>query len=39
MIILLWTFALATFAATIGQNRFGYYLAGLCASLGGWLAT
>jgi asparagine N-glycosylation enzyme membrane subunit Stt3 len=25
--------------ATIGQNRFGYYLVTACALLGGWLAT
>ena len=37
--LLLWTFALATFVATVGQNRFGYYLVTACAVLGGWLAT
>jgi dolichyl-diphosphooligosaccharide--protein glycosyltransferase len=32
-------FAIATLVATIGQNRFGYYLVTACAVLGGWLAT
>jgi asparagine N-glycosylation enzyme membrane subunit Stt3 len=36
--LLLLTYAIATFAATIGQNRFGYYLVTACAVLGGWLA-
>ena len=31
-------YASAVFAATIGQNRFGYYLVTACALLGGWLA-
>lgn len=37
--LLVWVFAVAMFAATIGQNRFGYYLVSACALLGGWLAT
>ncbi len=37
--LLVWIYAIATFAATIGQNRFGYYLVTACALLGGWLAT
>lgn len=36
--LLLLTYALAMFVATIGQNRFGYYLVTACAVLGGWLA-
>jgi oligosaccharyl transferase (archaeosortase A-associated) len=36
--LLLLMFAIATFVATIGQNRFGYYLVTACALLGGWLA-
>ena len=36
--LLLLVFAIATFVATIGQNRFGYYLVTACAVLGGWLA-
>ena len=32
-------FALVTLVATIGQNRFGYYLVSACALIGGWLAT
>ncbi|HUE89931.1 MAG TPA: STT3 domain-containing protein [Vicinamibacterales bacterium] len=36
--LLLLLYAIATFAATIGQNRFGYYLVTACAVLGGWLA-
>lgn len=32
-------YATAVFVATIGQNRFGYYLVTACAVLGGWLAT
>jgi dolichyl-phosphooligosaccharide-protein glycotransferase len=36
--LLLLTYAIAVFAATIGQNRFGYYLVTACAVLGGWLA-
>jgi dolichyl-diphosphooligosaccharide--protein glycosyltransferase len=36
--LLIWVYALATFVATIGQNRFGYYLVTACAILGGWLA-
>ena len=32
-------FTAATFAATIGQNRFAYYLVPACALVGGWLAT
>jgi dolichyl-diphosphooligosaccharide--protein glycosyltransferase len=37
--VMVLVFALATFVATIGQNRFGYYLVTACAILGGWLAT
>jgi dolichyl-phosphooligosaccharide-protein glycotransferase len=37
--LLLATYAIAAFAATVGQNRFGYYLVTACALLGGWLAT
>ena len=33
-----WLYGVATFVATIGQNRFGYYLVTACALLGGWLA-
>jgi oligosaccharyl transferase (archaeosortase A-associated) len=36
--LLLLVYAVAMFAATIGQNRFGYYLVTACALLGGWLA-
>ena len=36
--LLLLVYAIAMFAATIGQNRFGYYLVTACALLGGWLA-
>jgi dolichyl-diphosphooligosaccharide--protein glycosyltransferase len=36
--VLVWTFAAATIAATIGQNRFGYYMVPACALVGGWLA-
>lgn len=36
--LLLWTFGVVTFAATAGQNRFGYYLVPACALLGAWLA-
>jgi dolichyl-diphosphooligosaccharide--protein glycosyltransferase len=36
--LLVLTYALAMFAATVGQNRFGYYLVTACALLGGWLA-
>lgn len=35
--LLVWLFALAMLAATIGQNRFGYYLVPLFALLGAWL--
>lgn len=35
----IWIFTATMFAATIGQNRFGYYLVPACALLGGWLAT
>ena len=34
---LVWTFAVASLAATLGQNRFGYYLVPAFAILGGWL--
>jgi dolichyl-phosphooligosaccharide-protein glycotransferase len=37
--VLIWVFASAMFAATIGQNRFGYYLVPACALLAGWLAS
>lgn len=37
--LLLLVYTLATSAATIGQNRFGYYLVPACALLGGWLAV
>jgi asparagine N-glycosylation enzyme membrane subunit Stt3 len=37
--LLVWIFAVSTFIATIGQNRFGYYLVTACALLGGWLAA
>ena len=37
-LLLLWLYGVATFIATIGQNRFGYYLVTACALLGGWLA-
>ena len=36
--ILVWTFTAATIGATIGQNRFGYYMVPACALVGGWLA-
>ena len=37
--LLVWVYVIFTFAATIGQNRFGYYLVTGCALIGGWLAT
>jgi dolichyl-diphosphooligosaccharide--protein glycosyltransferase len=37
--LLIWLFTVAMFVATIGQNRFGYYLVPACALLGGWLAV
>jgi oligosaccharyl transferase (archaeosortase A-associated) len=37
--LLIWLFTAAMFVATIGQNRFGYYLVPACALLGGWLAV
>ena len=37
--ILILVYAVATLVATIGQNRFGYYLVTACAVLGAWLAT
>jgi dolichyl-diphosphooligosaccharide--protein glycosyltransferase len=37
--LLLLVYSAATFVATIGQNRFGYYLVTACAVLGGWLAS
>ncbi len=37
--LLIGVFAAATFVATIGQNRFGYYLVPACALVGGWLAS
>jgi dolichyl-phosphooligosaccharide-protein glycotransferase len=36
-VLLCWLFAVCTFVATIGQNRFGYYLVTACALLGGWI--
>jgi oligosaccharyl transferase (archaeosortase A-associated) len=36
--LLLWIFTAATIGATIGQNRFGYYMVPACALVGGWLA-
>jgi dolichyl-diphosphooligosaccharide--protein glycosyltransferase len=39
MDLLIWLFTAAMFVATIGQNRFGYYLVPACALVGGWLAT
>jgi Uncharacterized membrane protein, required for N-linked glycosylation len=35
---LVWIFAAASLAATLGQNRFAYYLVPAFAILGGWLA-
>ncbi len=35
---LVWVFTAATIGATIGQNRFGYYMGPACALVGGWLA-
>jgi hypothetical protein len=35
--LLLSVFTASMFAATIGQNRFGYYLIPACAVVGGWL--
>ncbi|HXG86973.1 MAG TPA: STT3 domain-containing protein [Vicinamibacterales bacterium] len=37
--LLVGVYAVATLAATIGQNRFGYYLVTACGLLGGWLAA
>jgi dolichyl-diphosphooligosaccharide--protein glycosyltransferase len=37
--LLIWLFTAAMFGATIGQNRFGYYLIPACALVGGWLAA
>jgi oligosaccharyl transferase (archaeosortase A-associated) len=37
--LLLFVYAVAVCAATVGQNRFGYYLVTACAVLGGWLAV
>jgi dolichyl-diphosphooligosaccharide--protein glycosyltransferase len=37
--LLVWVYAAITLAATIGQNRFGYYLVTACALLGGWLVV
>jgi dolichyl-diphosphooligosaccharide--protein glycosyltransferase len=36
--LLVGVFAVATIGATIGQNRFGYYMVPACALVGGWLA-
>lgn len=37
--LLVWLYAVITLAATVGQNRFGYYLVTACALLGGWLVV
>lgn len=37
--LLLFLYAVVSLVATIGQNRFGYYLVPACALLGGWLAV
>lgn len=37
--VLIVCFTLANFAATVGQNRFGYYLVPATAVVCGWLAT
>jgi dolichyl-phosphooligosaccharide-protein glycotransferase len=37
--VLIWVFAAAMFVATVGQNRFGYYLVPACALFAGWLAA
>jgi dolichyl-diphosphooligosaccharide--protein glycosyltransferase len=37
--LLVWLFAIAALVATIGQNRFGYYLVPAFAILSGWLAA
>jgi dolichyl-phosphooligosaccharide-protein glycotransferase len=37
--LLMLAFTLSVFIATIGQNRFGYYLVTACAVMGGWLAV
>jgi dolichyl-diphosphooligosaccharide--protein glycosyltransferase len=39
MDFLMFVYAVVMFVATIGQNRFGYYLVTACALLGGWLAV
>jgi oligosaccharyl transferase (archaeosortase A-associated) len=36
--VLVWVFTATTIGATIGQNRFGYYMVPACALVGGWLA-
>ena len=37
--LLIVCFTIANFLATLGQNRFGYYLVPAVAVVGGWLAT
>jgi asparagine N-glycosylation enzyme membrane subunit Stt3 len=37
--LLIWITTACMFAATYGQNRFGYYLVPMCALLGGWLGS
>jgi oligosaccharyl transferase (archaeosortase A-associated) len=37
--LLILVFTTGVFVATIGQNRFGYYLVAACAVVGGWLAA
>lgn len=37
--VLIWVTTACMFAATYGQNRFGYYLVPMCALLGGWLGS
>ena len=37
LLVVVWGFAM--YAATLGQNRFGYYLGPIAALLGGWLCS
>lgn len=37
--LLVWVYGVATLVATVGQNRFGYYLVTGSALLGGWLCA
>lgn len=37
--LLAWMYGAATFVATVGQNRFGYYLVTAAALFGGWLGA